>query len=33
MHLYKVQTQQVLRTQIIDVLLKVAALGGYGLIP
>lgn len=33
MHLHKVQTQQALRIQFIDVLSKVSALGGYRLIP
>lgn len=33
MHLYRVQTQQALRIQIIDVLSKVSTLGGYRLIP
>lgn len=33
MHLYEVQTQQALRTQIIDALSKVIALGGCRLTP
>lgn len=32
MHLDEVKTQQALRTQIIDALSKVIALGGYGLL-